>query len=341
MGDEDQGQAKLFAEVIQQVDDLGADRDVKSGDRFVADEQLRVHDERAGDADTLALAAREFVRIAGSVLGNEADLFEDFADLLVVLGLVVMALDVEAFLDDVFDRHAGVEGVDRVLEDHLDLVHQVLRRVALVVVDLVDLATLGLHGFAKVLRGRFDLLIRLGADLGHLLLVIGGGIVEGGDARGGLFLEALDELAMADPRPLDLLLVPAAARTDAETAVIDGARSRVIEADDGTSGRRLAASGFADDAEAFAFVDVEGDVGDGFELLVMDLRPEEEELFQAADGEEDVRVHELGAFFDVDALLVDLDLGLGFFGVSLPGLLEGLQLFVVGLLGFFLGFLVG
>ena len=48
----------------EQVDDLRLDRHVERGDRLVADEQVGLHGERAGDGDALALAARELVRIA-------------------------------------------------------------------------------------------------------------------------------------------------------------------------------------------------------------------------------------------------------------------------------------
>ena len=56
------------------VDDLGADRDVEGADRLVADDQLRVEGERAGDADALALPAGESVGIAAEMFDGEADL---------------------------------------------------------------------------------------------------------------------------------------------------------------------------------------------------------------------------------------------------------------------------
>ena len=48
----------------EQIDDLRLDRDVERRDRLVADDQLRLAGQRAGDADALALAAGELVRIA-------------------------------------------------------------------------------------------------------------------------------------------------------------------------------------------------------------------------------------------------------------------------------------
>ena len=64
VGDEEQGQAELALELLQHVQHLGLDRDVERADRLVADDQLRLKDQRAGDPDALALATGELVRIA-------------------------------------------------------------------------------------------------------------------------------------------------------------------------------------------------------------------------------------------------------------------------------------
>ena len=58
------GEAELVLQVLEQVDDAGLDRDVERRHRLVEHEQLRVERERAGDADALALAAGELVRVA-------------------------------------------------------------------------------------------------------------------------------------------------------------------------------------------------------------------------------------------------------------------------------------
>ena len=62
--DEDVGEAEPVLQIAQQIDDLRPDRDVERRDRLVADDELRLDRERAGDGDALALAAGEFVRIA-------------------------------------------------------------------------------------------------------------------------------------------------------------------------------------------------------------------------------------------------------------------------------------
>ena len=60
--DEQEGQAKLALQILQQVDDLRLHRNVERGDRLVADDEARAQHQRAGDADALPLAAGEFVR---------------------------------------------------------------------------------------------------------------------------------------------------------------------------------------------------------------------------------------------------------------------------------------
>ena len=68
VGDEQVGQPELALELLEQVEDLGLDRDVERGDRLVADDEVRLEHERAGDPDALALAAGELVRVAPGVV---------------------------------------------------------------------------------------------------------------------------------------------------------------------------------------------------------------------------------------------------------------------------------
>ena len=70
--DEDVGEVELALEVLEQVEDLRLHRDVERRHRLVADDQLRLQRERARDADPLALAAGELVRVAVVVLRARA-----------------------------------------------------------------------------------------------------------------------------------------------------------------------------------------------------------------------------------------------------------------------------
>ena len=66
VADEQVGEAELLAQLHEQVEHLRLDRDVERRDRLVADEELRLHRERPGDADAGALAAGELVRVAAA-----------------------------------------------------------------------------------------------------------------------------------------------------------------------------------------------------------------------------------------------------------------------------------
>ncbi len=57
VADEQQREAELLLQVLQQVDDLRLDRDVERRDRLVADDQFGLRRECPGDADALALTA--------------------------------------------------------------------------------------------------------------------------------------------------------------------------------------------------------------------------------------------------------------------------------------------
>ena len=64
VGDEQHREAQPAADVGEQLQHLRLHRDVERRDRLVGDQQLGLHRQRAGDADALALAARELVRVA-------------------------------------------------------------------------------------------------------------------------------------------------------------------------------------------------------------------------------------------------------------------------------------
>jgi hypothetical protein len=69
MRNEDVGQVKVMLQVFQQVNHLSLDRNIQRGDRLVADNQLGVERQGAGDAEALALAAAEGMRVAAHIFG--------------------------------------------------------------------------------------------------------------------------------------------------------------------------------------------------------------------------------------------------------------------------------
>ena len=121
----------------EQVQDLGLDRDVERRDGLVGDDELRRRDERPGDPDPLALAARELVWVAVVVLRVQADDLEHLAHPRLALGARPDVLQAERLADDRSDRPARVERRVRILEDELDLAAQGAQRAGLPVGDVL------------------------------------------------------------------------------------------------------------------------------------------------------------------------------------------------------------
>ena len=124
--DEEVGEAELGLEVLQQVDDLGLDRDVERRYRLVGDDQVGPHDQGAGDADALALATREFARVARQSGRRQAAGVERLADQPIGLGAAGDGEVAQRLGKGVAHRHARVERRIGVLEDHLGMAPQCL-----------------------------------------------------------------------------------------------------------------------------------------------------------------------------------------------------------------------
>ena len=77
--DEEVREVEVALQALEQVHDLRLDGDVERRDGLVADDEVRVEREGAGEADALALAAGELVRIAGGGVGGQADDLEQLA----------------------------------------------------------------------------------------------------------------------------------------------------------------------------------------------------------------------------------------------------------------------
>ncbi len=73
VGDEEHGEVEPLADIGEELENLRLDADVERRDRLVRDQHLGLHRQRSGDADALALAARELVRKAVERVGREAD----------------------------------------------------------------------------------------------------------------------------------------------------------------------------------------------------------------------------------------------------------------------------
>src|SRR5437762_2844250 len=120
VGDEEIREAELRLEVPQEVQDLGADRDVERRHGLVEHDELRGERERARDRDPLPLAARELVReeIGGAV--GQPHQLEQAGDALRDLAGPEPLVGDERLGDDLVHAHARVERGERILEHGLD-----------------------------------------------------------------------------------------------------------------------------------------------------------------------------------------------------------------------------
>ena len=119
VGDEEVGDAVVLLDVAHQVEDLGPERHVEGGDRFVAHDQLGLERQRARDRDPLQLAAGQLASGSGRAWrrrGRPAPA----AGRLVSRSARFIAEVHPQRLGDRLDRSgAGVERAVRILEDHL------------------------------------------------------------------------------------------------------------------------------------------------------------------------------------------------------------------------------
>ena len=155
VGDEHQRQAVAGLQVLEQVEDLRLHRHVERGHRLVADHQLRVEDQSTGDADALALAARELVRalVAGHVR-VEADGVEHLVNPGAALVRRADLPHLERRGHDVAHPPAGVEGADRVLEHDLEAGTQRAQPLAVLAGQVVALEEHGARGRRGQLHDR-------------------------------------------------------------------------------------------------------------------------------------------------------------------------------------------
>ena len=125
MTDEHQPQSQGGLEVLEEVEHLGAHRDVQGGGGLVGHDDVGVQGERSGDGDALALTTGDLPRQHVECAGGQPDQVEQVAH----LGLTLLgrpdSVDVERVDERVVHDHARVEGRGRVLEDHRDAASQI------------------------------------------------------------------------------------------------------------------------------------------------------------------------------------------------------------------------
>ena len=124
MGDEQHRHAVIILERLQQREDLRLHRYVECCGRLVGDQELRPVGKRHGDHHTLALAARQFMRIGGKALFRlaDADLIEQLQHPGTGSRTGDTLMQIENFGDLPLDRMQRIERRHRLLEDHRDVV---------------------------------------------------------------------------------------------------------------------------------------------------------------------------------------------------------------------------
>ena len=101
---------ELFLKLVKHIDNLSLNRNVKRGYRLVAHDEIGVNGKRTRNAYTLALTARKFVGITGSVLTVEPDVIHKLKDFLFpFLFVAVKLMNVKRFADDIGYRHSRVK----------------------------------------------------------------------------------------------------------------------------------------------------------------------------------------------------------------------------------------
>ena len=120
--DQDDGGAVPVAQVADERQDLGLDRDVERGGRLVGDEQRRLVGERGRDHDALLHAAAQAVRRVAVALrrGRDPDLGEELRRPLAGLAAAHRPVGADRLGDLLADRERRVERRLRVLEHHAD-----------------------------------------------------------------------------------------------------------------------------------------------------------------------------------------------------------------------------
>ncbi len=109
MADEQIRQAQFVSQVHEQIEDLRLNRHIERRHRFIAHQQLRLHCQRAGDADTLALAPTELMRVALPQAGVEPRALQLGTHVIIKAGAVGQALQARTLTHDAIHTQARIE----------------------------------------------------------------------------------------------------------------------------------------------------------------------------------------------------------------------------------------
>ena len=124
VGDEEHTHTVFLLQDADEREDVLLDSDIKSGGRFVGDEQLRIAAHGHGNHDTLFLSAGEFVRVRVEKLlrTGQQHLFEEIENLFFSLFFRNLFVQQNLFGDLLAAPDDRIERGHRFLENHPDLV---------------------------------------------------------------------------------------------------------------------------------------------------------------------------------------------------------------------------
>ena len=112
----------LPLKLTEQLHDLRLDRNIKRSQRLIADEELRVHAVRPGNADSLALSAGKFMRIPAHHILVYSYFFQKRSDVIIHLpSAAEHIVYFQRLRDQLPYCHLAVKGCARILGYELDL----------------------------------------------------------------------------------------------------------------------------------------------------------------------------------------------------------------------------
>ncbi len=125
MGNENVGQPQVSLQLLKQIQNLRLNRHIQCRHRLVTDNQLRVHCQGTGNADSLTPSPVQLVRIHIHVPVCQAYGAHQLqcALLNITLGFQKLVL-CDGLADELHHRLSRIQGRKRILEHHLHLLAQ-------------------------------------------------------------------------------------------------------------------------------------------------------------------------------------------------------------------------
>ena len=109
VGDQEIGKVKFLLEFLKKEENLGADGDIEGGDGFVSNDERGAENQGASDANALALAAGELVRIAVCGVAGQANATQELLGAAEAIVARELRLVNRQWLGDNFaNAHAGI-----------------------------------------------------------------------------------------------------------------------------------------------------------------------------------------------------------------------------------------